>query len=125
LYYNFNPNLPEPLNVIHPLQINAVKKLLSLEIPDEIDFIFLFGSSLELACGVHSDIDLMVITENPDHENVYGKMKNLCKKLDRKCDILISNKNDFIDNLNDIGTVENRMKERGICLYAKKKGYIA
>ena len=120
MYYNFNPNLPEPLNVIHPLQLNAIKKLLSTEIPEEVDYLYLFGSSLELACGVHSDIDLIAITEHSDHDFVYGKVKNLCKSLGRKCDILIFNKASFLASLDDIGSVVNRMKERGVCLYAKK-----
>jgi len=119
LYYNFNPDLEEPLNVIHPLQINAIKKLISSEIPQEVDYLFLFGSSLELACGIHSDIDLMVITENEDHDYIFGKLRDICKNLGKKCDILISDKASFIDSLDDIGTVANRMKERGVCIYAK------
>ena len=120
MYYNFNPHLPEPLNVIHPIQSKAVKKLIASEIPDEIDYLYLFGSSLELACGVHSDIDLMVITEDADHDAVYGKIKAICRHLDRKFDILISDQASFLDSMDDIGTVANRMKDRGVCLYAKK-----
>jgi predicted nucleotidyltransferase len=118
MYYNFNPNLAEPLNVIHPLQLKAVQKVLSSEIPKAIDYIYLFGSSLELACGIHSDIDLMLITEDADHDRVYGDFKSICRDAGRTFDILISDKAGFLQKINEIGSVANRMKERGV-LYAK------
>ena len=120
MYYNFSPDLAEPLNVVHPIQLKALKKLISSKIPEGIDYIFLFGSSLELACGMQSDIDLMVITEEYDHELVYGKMKELCRDIGKKCDILISSKGDFLHELDEIGTVPYRMKELGVCIYAKE-----
>ena len=118
MYYNFNPDLPEPFNVIHPLQLKKVKKLLQQSIPDMVDYIFLFGSSLDLACNMASDLDLYVISD-ADPEQVYETMYNLVRPLRLRADILVATREDFIENAAIPATVEGRMTDKGVCIYEK------
>ena len=120
MLYEFNPGLPEPFNVIHPYQLKKVNKLLSLEIPEEVDYILLFGGSLDLACHKNSDLDLYIISQENDLDEVNKKMYHLCKQLKIKFDLLISDKDTFIENANELGTVEYDIKHKGVCIYAKK-----
>ena len=71
LYYNFNSTLAEPFNVIHPLQLNKVRKLLEHSIPKSVDYIFLFDGSLEKACNNSSDLDLYVISEDETYSLLF------------------------------------------------------
>jgi len=119
LYYNFNPDLPEPLNVIHPLRVKAIQKLLTLPIPEEIDYIFLFGGSLDLACHIYSDLDLYAITNDSDTKAVNKKLYILCRELGVRFDLLTVTKDEFINCLDDIGTVEHDIQKKGILIYAK------
>ena len=121
LYYNFNPELSEPFNVIHPLQLKKVRKLLQQPIPALVDYIFLFGGSLDLSCDLASDLDLYVVTE-ADHEQAYEAMYNLVRPLRLRADILVSAKEDYIENAAIPATVEGRMRDRGVCIYEKAQG---
>ena len=121
MFYNFNPDLPEPLNVIHPLQLEAVKNLLASHVPDDVENIILFGGSLDLACHPYSDLDLYVITANPDRMHVYKKMHEICKTLKKRFDILVSSEDDFWEAANTFGTVENRLLGKGVYIYAKRQ----
>ena len=117
MFYNFNPHLQEPFNVIHPLQINAIQKLLMKDIPKSVKRIYLFGGSLELSCGIYSDIDIYVISgENPNH--VYRQMHGLCKGFGKLFDILVSDIDAFVESANELGTVERDIVDKGVCIYA-------
>ena len=124
-YYNFNPALPEPFNVIHPFQLKAVQQLLSYKIPEEVDAIILFGGSLELTCHIFSDLDLYILSEHHDRMEVYEKMHRICKPLKKRFDILVSSEADFKEAVLEFGTVENRIWNKGIFIYAKKESNIA
>ena len=120
MFYNFNPGLPPPLHVIHPIQVKAVQKLLTLDIPDEIDYIFLFGGSLEPACNPWSDLDLYVIyRDGADRNNVTMNMKPLCKQLGKSYDLLAADRETFLDHVYELNTVENDILTKGVCIYAK------
>ena len=119
LYYNFNPQLPEPFNVIHPLQLRKVQKLLQQPIPETVDFIFLFGGSLDLACNMASDLDLYVISE-ADPEQVYESMYKLVRPLRLRTDILVATREEYRENAAIPATVEGRMRSKGVCIYEKK-----
>ena len=118
MYHNFNPELPEPYNVIHPLQLHKVRKLLQQPIPAEVDYIFLFGGSLDLTCDMSSDLDLYVVSE-ADSEEVYESMYNLVRPLRLRADILVSTREDYLINAAIPATVEGRMKNKGVCIYEK------
>ena len=119
MFYNFNPELPEPLNVIHPLQIKAVQQLINCDIPSDIKYIILFGGSLDLTCHPYSDLDLYVISENSDRMDVYERMHKICKGLKKRFDILVSSEAEFCESAREFGTVENRVLETGVCIFAK------
>lgn len=124
-FYNFNPDLPEPFNLIHPFQLKSVQKLLSTDIPDIIDAIILFGSSLDLTCHLYSDLDLYILSEHFDRMEVYEKMHKICRSLKKRFDILVSNEADFLDSALDFGSIENSIMKKGVCIYAKEKSDIA
>ena len=116
--YNFNPSLGTPLCFVHPIQKESLSRFLSESFPDFIDYVFLFGGSLDLACGVGSDLDLYVISEH-EPEIVYKEIYDRCKNIGRPFDILVSQKEDFANEAKELGTVENRILQEGLCLYAK------
>ena len=117
--YVFNPTLQAPLRYVHPLQLDGVKKLLSHPFPDYVERVILFGGSLDLSCGVDSDLDFYVISE---HEPlaVYREMHERCVQLGRPFDILVSPHEDFIAEAQEFGTVEYDIAKEGLCLYAKE-----
>ena len=125
MYYNFNPSLPEPFNVIHPYQLKSVRQLLANNFPDEIELIILFGGSLDLTCGKDSDLDLYVISENENKMNVYNIVSDLCRPLKKRFDILVSNLHDYKESSGEHGTVESKIKRKGVCIYAREEGYFA
>jgi hypothetical protein len=73
MQYNFTPTLNKPWSLIHPYQLPAVQKLCGTNFRDDIQKIILFGGSLSLAVHLESDLDLFVITDNPDRFDVYEK----------------------------------------------------
>ena len=118
MLYNFNPDLPQPFNVIYPLQLNAIRKLLGSDIPKQVERIYLFGGSLEIACDKYSDIDLYILSEGENNE-VYKQIHNLCKGIGKPFDILVSSVKEFIENANEQNTVEQEVVKGGVCIYAK------
>ena len=123
VYHNFNPSMAAPYNKIHPLQVNAVRILLSRDIPAGVERIILFGSSLDLTCNPHSDLDLAVIFDDPLDEEVVSSMYKTCKNLGRPFDILVLDKEDLIEP--PLGSVEQEILKKGVVLYAKKESVFA
>jgi len=119
MYYNFNPDLQEPLNVIHPLQVSSIQQFLENTFPEEIESIILYGGSLDLACGINSDLDFYVITSDEDKFKIYEAVRALCLPLKKRFDILVSNREDFAQASKEHGTVEAEIMRKGICIYAK------
>jgi len=118
LRYNFNPMLDSPMRYIHPIQIKSISRLLSEPFPDYIDYVILFGGSLDLACGIDSDLDFYVISQH-DPDVVYKYFYDRCKNSERPFDILVSTLEDFIAEAAEFGTVEHHISKEGLCLYAK------
>ena len=118
MFYNFSPDLPQPFNVIHPLQLHAIRELLGSTIPEQVERIYLFGSSLEISCDKDSDIDLYILSEAESGE-IYGQIHSLCKGIGKPFDILVSSVKEFIDNAHELNTVEQEVVKGGVCIYAK------
>ena len=78
------------LSFIHPLQVKSVERLLQNKFPDVVKAIILFGSSLQLYCHPHSDLDLYVVA---DIES-------------------------FKDAFDEMGTIESEIVKNGVCIYA-------
>ena len=121
--YVFNPTIDSPLRFIHPLQLKSVSHILSEPFADYIDYVILFGGSLDLACGIDSDLDFYIIS-NHDPEIVYKEFYDRLKNNGRPFDILVSTREDFIAESAELGTVENRIIQEGLCLYAKTQDNI-
>ena len=122
--YIFNPTMDSPLRFIHPMQVKSVSRLLDEPFPDYIDYVILFGSSLDLTCGNGSDLDFYVISES-DTDMVYKEFYDRCKALGKPFDIIVSTREDFSAESSVLGTVENRIMQEGLCLYAKTQNNIA
>lgn len=118
--YVFNPLLNAPLRYVHPLQAGAVAHIAGQSFSQDIEYIILFGSSLNLTCGATSDLDLYVISEH-EPEAVYKEVYDHCKNMGRPFDILVSTMEDFDEEKLVPGTVENQVLREGLCVYAKTK----
>ncbi|MCL2188636.1 MAG: nucleotidyltransferase domain-containing protein [Defluviitaleaceae bacterium] len=121
-FYTFNPNFPEPFSLIHPLKVNLVIELVEETPPEYVQFVILFGSSLDLTCTPLGDIDLYVISE--EDKNAYEFFYKRCKALKIKADILVSSAKNFMDEALDINTIERKILEHGVVVY-EKKSYVA
>jgi len=121
--YVFNPNLNRPLRFVHPIQVKSISHLLSEPFSDYIDYVILFGSSLDLSCGIDSDIDIYIISEH-DPEIVYKEIYDRLRGIGRPFDILVSACEDFVSETKEFGTVEHRILQEGLCLYAKAQDNI-
>jgi predicted nucleotidyltransferase len=126
--YNFNPDLPEPLNRIHPLQVKDIKKFLDNTFPPSIDRIYVFGSSVNLTCHPKSDIDFYLIHVPMRDESLEGLNKEmylLGKTLKAHCDFLYGTQDDYEYHRNIPGSVEYDVYNEGVCIYAKKENNAA
>ena len=121
--YVFNPTFESPLRFIHPLQVKSVSQIMSEPFADYIDYVILFGGSLDLACDIDSDLDFYVISEH-DQEIVYTEIYDRLKNIGRPFDILVSTREDFIAEASELGTVEHRILQEGLCIYAKTQDNI-
>jgi len=121
--YVFNSTFESPLRYIHPLQVKSVSRILGEPFADYIDYVILFGGSLDLACGIDSDLDFYVISEH-DPEVVYKEFYDRLRNIGRPFDILVSTREDFIAEATELGTVEHRILQEGLCLYAKTQDNI-
>jgi len=90
-----------------------------MPIPEGVSTIFLFGSSLDPACDRWNDIDLYAIVDSGDVNTTRRALYSLCKKLNHPFDLLASDRETFLDYVYDIGTVENDILHKGVCIYAK------
>ena len=116
--YVFNPSLNNPLRFIHPIQTKNISRLLSEPFSDYVDYVILFGGSLDISCGMDSDLDIYVISEY-DPEVVYKEIYDRLKGVGRPFDILVSTYDDFVSESKEFGTVEYHILQEGLCLYAK------
>lgn len=119
MLYAFNPSLNGPLKVVNPLQLKAIKELLSRDIPETVLGIVLFGSSLTFYCDLYSDIDLAVIVEDSSNEEVSREVYKAFRKLGKPADILIMDEEDLTDPLR--GSIEHSVLTKGVVIYAKGK----
>jgi len=92
--------------------------LVNDDIPTYIDYIILFGSSLNLTCTPMSDIDLYVISS--DNKSAYEYLYKRCKLLKIKADILVSDTISFMEEALDINTVERQVLNQGVVIYEKE-----
>ena len=117
-FYTFNPEYPEPFSLIHPLKVKHVQEVVSCIFPAYIDCVILFGSSLNLTCTPFGDVDLYVISD--DEKGAYEFFHKRCKALKIKADIIVSNKQAFMEEAIDINSIERQILRQGVVIYEKK-----
>lgn len=117
-FYNFNPQYPEPFSLIHPLKVKQIQELVNCILPEHIDCAILFGSSLNLTCTPFGDVDLYVISD--DEKGAYEFFYKRCKLLKIKADILVSDKQTFMEEAVDINSIERQILKQGVVVYEKE-----
>jgi len=117
-FYKFNPQYPEPFSLIHPLKVKHVQELVAGQLPAYIDCVILFGSSLNLTCTPFGDVDLYVISS--DEKGAYEFFHKRCKALKIKADILVSDKQSFMEEAIDINSIERQILQQGVVVYEKE-----
>ncbi|MCL1877308.1 MAG: nucleotidyltransferase domain-containing protein [Defluviitaleaceae bacterium] len=117
-FYTFKPEYPEPFSLIHPLKVEQIRALASEDMPNCIDTVILFGSSLDLTCTPISDVDLYVLCD--DEKKSYAHLHKLCKALKIKADILTSDAETFMEEALDINSVERQVLNQGVVIYEKE-----
>ena len=121
MLYMFNKSLEEPFCLVHPLQVDSLRFFTANEFPPFVRKVILFGSSLDLCCSPKSDLDLYVIYEDGyDIDLVMKSMHTLAKGIGKPVDLLYATEDELYSRINDVGTVENRMKNQGVVVYEKK-----
>jgi hypothetical protein len=119
--YIFNPDMPVPLRYIHPLQVKKVQAFLSKAFSPDIEFILIFGSSIDLTCHSGSDIDFYIIHKSIDDtwlEALRDEMYWYGRSLNFKCDFLYETYENYRAYADEIGTVEYDVYREGVCIYA-------
>ena len=118
--YIFNPDEKGALAYVHPVKREKLRKLLDADIPEYVDRIYLFGSSLDLSCRTESDIDLYFITKR-DYNSVIGELHTLCQNMRTGFDLLVNSYEDFLDESKRINSVESEIAREGLLIYEKEK----
>jgi len=117
-FYTFNPQYPEPFSLIHPLKVKHIQDMLSGSLPTYIDCAILFGSSLDLTCTPFGDVDLYVISD--DVKAAYEFFHKRCKMLKIKADIIVSDRQTFMEEAIDINSIERQILRQGVVVYEKE-----
>ncbi|MGL4798013.1 MAG: nucleotidyltransferase domain-containing protein [Cellulosilyticaceae bacterium] len=106
------------LSGIYPPMQPYVKKLIEC-IPEYIEKLIIFGSSVTLRYGEDSDLDVMVIT-NRGQEEVLLEISKCLRGIGVSVDLLIKSKEAFekesIENPNGIC---GEVYKKGVCVYER------
>jgi predicted nucleotidyltransferase len=119
--YIFNPEMPVPFKYIHPLQVKKVRAFVSNTFSPFVQFIYVFGSSIDLTCHSGSDIDFYVIYKDIDNEQLeklQEEMHRFGRLLKTKCDFIYDTYDNYRAYADEIGTVEYDVYREGVCVYA-------
>lgn len=114
--YTFNKLFDTSYKIehIYPSKQRDMIKLLK-ELPEEVEKVYVFGSSLTLHCGEESDIDLLVIAEKS--ESLYKAFSILFKTLDSEIDLIIKTKKEFDENIAIKNSICDVVSREGLLIY--------
>ncbi|MBR4725223.1 MAG: nucleotidyltransferase domain-containing protein [Lachnospiraceae bacterium] len=95
------------INKIHPLKQDKIYRLVTGTDMGSIKRVWIFGSSTNNSCNIHSDIDVLVELkdqDNPDQEEVICQIhKRFAKVLGTDFDLILTNELDknkqFYENI--------------------------
>ena len=116
-------NFPDPFNYgqiykpIFPLRHHTMKAILD-NIPDTVNKIYVFGSSLRLDVAVNSDLDVLFIGSITNAE-----LTKIIRAIPEgeKADFLIETEEEFIQNLeSDFNNLYRKVYEGGYKIYDKQ-----
>ena len=119
--YLFNAHEESALSYIHPVQVKYIKNLLACGFPSQINYVILFGGSVLPTCHPYSDLDLYLLgEEDVDVYELRSYFSSIRKQVGKPMDILYSKMHDFLENRKVLGSVESRVWEEGVVIYAEE-----
>ncbi len=107
------------LERVHEFRREDLKKILGM-LPDSIDELWVFGSSVTPYCRPDSDLDILVIGDHITHE----ELKTIYRTPDCAVDLLDATPSDFIAWRQDGGTIYHEAFTKGLLIYKKGVGLI-
>ena len=117
-------NFPDPHDFgdlykpIFPPYHRTVKAIMD-NIPETVEKIYIFGSSIRIDCSPYTDVDVFIVGEMTDSE--YKKMIKALP-VNKGADILIEKAEEFYFNVEDeSNSMYRRIFEGGYKIYERKK----
>ena len=116
--YTFNKLFDTDYKIEHvyPAKQADMMKLLK-GLPEEVEKVYVFGSSLTLHCGAESDIDLLVIADKS--EKMYKAFSRLFKTLDSEVDLIIKTNKEFDENVEVKNSICDVVRREGLLIYER------
>lgn len=109
----FEVKIPFQQKKIHPLKVNDIKKIIEV-IPDSLEELWVFGSTVTEHCRELSDIDLCLIGNTTTDEE-----KLIFRAPDSAVDIIKETPEGFLREQNVKGSIYKEVKEKGLMVYKK------
>ncbi|MDF2614509.1 MAG: polymerase beta, Nucleotidyltransferase [Clostridia bacterium] len=116
--YTFNKLFDTEYKIehIYPSKQRDMMKFLN-QLPQEVEKVYVFGSSLTLHCGEESDIDLLVVAEKS--ESLYKAFSTVFKTLDSEIDLIIKTKKEFDENAEVRNSICDVVNREGLLIYER------
>lgn len=105
-----------PIQHIYPIKQKDVYTILN-GLPEGVQRVYIFGSSLNLNCGEESDIDVLVVGQK--NLEVYKAFSKLFKGLENEVDLIVKTPKEFEENLKDKNSICSIVKEEGLLVYER------
>lgn len=105
-----------PLQHIYPTKQKDVLKIIN-QLPETIQKVYVFGSSLTLHCGESSDIDILVVGDRSEEE--YKAFSIILKQLDNEVDLIIKTPIEFEENLQIKNSICDVVVKEGLLIYER------
>lgn len=118
--YQFPVVIESPYNLsgVYPPVQGYVKKIIDC-LPVYIEKVIVFGSAVSLRWGQESDLDLLLVTEQPV-EDVLHDLSVSLRNIDISIDLVIKNKRELAQNEalseNSLGS---EIEREGVCVYER------
>lgn len=107
------PSSPNSQRKIHPLKVEDIEKILG-QIPESLEELWVFGSTVTEHCRPQSDIDLCLVGNTTSEEE-----RKLFRAPDSAVDIIKETPEGFLREQRKNGSIYKEVKETGLLIYKK------
>ncbi|HVI39628.1 MAG TPA: nucleotidyltransferase domain-containing protein [Anaerovoracaceae bacterium] len=111
-------NIGGNLKYVHPSKQEAVKEILKV-IPESLEELWLFGSSISGSCKETSDIDICLVGNTTHDEEKLIYMAPKCA-----VDIIKETPEGFLEEQTYKGSIYKQVQDTGVLIYKKGVGII-